>query len=98
MTTPNRWPYTVRTPLDPDASLDYAINWSDWLEEGESVVAAVWTVEGATSSNEAIIGSRTRLFLSAPTGALITAACQITTNSTPPRTDERTLIIPVAER
>jgi len=29
---------------DPDAELDYAVNWSNWLEEGETIVSAVWEI------------------------------------------------------
>lgn len=29
---------------DPDAVLDYAVDWSDWLATGETITTSTWTV------------------------------------------------------
>jgi hypothetical protein len=94
--TPTLWPYRVRQPMDADAVLDYAIDWSDWLADGEAITAATWTVSGATKGTSTIDAGVTTVWLSAPTGTEISAACLITTDSG--RQDERTLLITVAER
>lgn len=97
-TTPTRWPHRVREPFDPEADLDYGIDWSPWLQEGESLAAYSWTVTGATAHDEAESSGVHQVFLTGPTGDEIRATSTITTDSTPPRTDERTLIIRVADR
>ena len=95
MTTPSTWPYTLRTSMDPDAVLDYAIDWSDWLSVGETITAADWTVTGATKGTTSVTDGVCVVWLSAPTGTQISAACKVTTDGG--RVDERTLIIPVSE-
>jgi hypothetical protein len=30
---------------DPDAKLDYGVDWSDWLQDGESISTSNWAVE-----------------------------------------------------
>jgi hypothetical protein len=94
--TPTLWPYRVRQPMDPDAVLDYAIDWSNWLADGEAITAATWTVSGATNDSSSVVDGVATVWLSAATGSTITATCRVQTDSG--RTDERTLIIPVAER
>lgn len=38
----------------PGANLDYAFDWSDWLETGETVATSEWTVPtGVTKTREA---------------------------------------------
>lgn len=29
---------------DPDATLDYSIDWSDWLSQGDSLQTSTWTI------------------------------------------------------
>jgi hypothetical protein len=94
--TPITWPYSVRVPMDPDAVLDYAIDWSDWLADGETISSATWTVSGATKGTDSVVGGIATVWLSVPSGSQISAACLVATDSG--RSDERTLIIPVAER
>lgn len=80
--------------MDPDAVLDYAVDWSDWLSDGETITAAEWTVTGATKGTTIVTGGLCVVWLSNPTGT-ISAACKVTTDGG--RVDERTLIIPVSE-
>lgn len=82
--------------MDPDAVLDFAIDWSTWLADGESISAVDWTVTGATKGTTSVANGVAVVWLSAPTGTEISAACKVTTDSG--RIDERTLLITVAER
>jgi len=93
------WPYRVRVPMDPDARLDYRINWADWLATGEAIVSSTWEVTGATVVTATHTATAATLWLTAPSGDEITAVNTITTDSAPvARIDQRTLIITVAER
>lgn len=98
MTTPTRWPHRVREPFDPQADLDYGIDWSPWLQEGEALESYAWTVTGADTHDEAQAAGVHTIFITAPTGSEIQMTSTISTDSTPPRTDERTIIIRVADR
>lgn len=98
MTTPTRWPHRVREPFDPEADLDYGIDWSTWLQDGESIETYGFTVTGATIHDEAEASGVHSVFITAPTGTQVQLTSTISTDSTPPRTDERTLIIQVADR
>lgn len=82
--------------MDPDAVLDYAIDWTDWLATGDGISSATWTVTGATKTSELLSESTATVWLSSPTGDEITAACKVEALSG--RTDERSLIIKVADR
>jgi hypothetical protein len=42
-------------PKDPNASLQYGVDWTDWLDAGDSIVSASWAVE--TTSTNAIEAS-----------------------------------------
>lgn len=93
------WPYQTRGPIDPDAILDYEIDWSDWLEIGEVIVDATWTVTGAEVEASSFTSVSAKVWLKNATGKLVQATVHITTNSLPvARQDDRTLIIPVKQR
>jgi hypothetical protein len=96
----NKWPYRAREPKDPNATLDYQIDWSNWLATGESIVSAVWTVTGATLTTSVATAKAATVWLSGGTvGTLISATCRITTDSAPvARIDDRTLLLTVSER
>lgn len=94
-----RWPYRVPEPIDPDAVLDYRIDWSDWLSDGESISVSEWTVSGATKGITSFTDDSATVWISDATGTEIQLANRITTDSTPAgRKDERTLIIRVLSR
>jgi hypothetical protein len=95
----SRWPHRVRFGHDPEATLDYQIDWSDWLATGESIVTSDWDVTGATEVDADADATSATVWLTAPTGTSITAVNTITTDSAPvARMDQRTLIIAVADR
>jgi len=91
---------------DPDAELDYSIDWSLWLATGETISASVWTVPAgiteSTDSNQvkdpAIPGgTSTVIWLHGGTaGEDYEIANKITTSAY--RVDERTICVKVRER
>jgi hypothetical protein len=85
---------------DPNAVLDYEIDWTDWLTGGETISTATWTVSsGITKDSESNSTTKAKVWLSGGTaGTTYTATNRITTNSTPARTDERTIEIRVEQR
>ena len=83
---------------DPDAVLDYAFDWSDWLASSEAISSHTVTAEaGITKDSDAESGGIVTVWLSAGTaGNTYTVACEIVTDGG--RTDERTVEIRVARR
>lgn len=83
---------------DPDAKLDYAIDWSSWLAAGETITASAWTVAtGITEVISSFNDTTTKIWLSGGTaGTTYTIANTITTSDG--RIDERTFDVIVEER
>jgi hypothetical protein len=86
---------------DPDASLDYSMDWAGWLVDGDSISTAVWTVpDGLTepsSPGQSVTGSRAVVWLSGGTaGETYLIPCRVVT--TQGRMDERTLPLRVGHR
>lgn len=83
---------------DPDAVLDYAFDWSDWLAASEAISSHTVTAEaGITKDSDTESGGVVTVWLSAGTaGNTYTVACEIVTDGG--RTDERTVEIRVASR
>ena len=86
---------------DPDAVLDYGIDWSSWMHTGDELKAgtpAVWTVPtGITLSSQEQTTTRAIIWLSGGTAGLnYDLACKITTVGG--RVDERTITIKVRQR
>lgn len=93
----SKWPYRAPGYKDPEARLDYEIDWSDWLSESETIVTSVWVVEGGVIEEEANTATSATAWVSGGIdGGMISVTNTITTNSVPlSRIDERTLIIRV---
>ena len=90
-------PYRFREAKDPDAVLDYQIDWSSWLASEETLTDSVWEVTGATALSSSFDEGITTVWLSGgEVGTLISATNRITTSEG--RIDDRTVQIPVAER
>lgn len=85
---------------DPQAVLDYSWDWQHWLDEGESIATATVTAPaGITRDSETFNDTSVTVWLSGGTANEVYAVtCQITTDSVPARTDERSIIIRVRER
>ena len=83
---------------DPDAVLDYSIDWSKWLA-GDQIQTSEWTVSdpailGANDSNTA---TRTTVWLSGGmAGQSYTITNRITTSGG--RTDDRSFTVKIADR
>lgn len=85
-------------PKDPNAVLDYAFDWTEWLESGETISSHVVTADtGITKDRNSESAGTVTAWLSGGTaGDDYTIACKITT--TADRTDERSIVIHCEER
>lgn len=83
---------------DPDAVLDFAFDWSDWLAASETISSYVLTVgSGLTKDSDSQASGIVTYWLSGGTASVdYTVACKVTTNQG--RTDERTDTIVVRQR
>lgn len=83
---------------DPDATLDYGCDWSEWLDAGETITASSWAVPlGLTLESADHTGTLAVAWLSGgATGNVYRVTNRVTTSAG--RTDERTLLIYVEER
>ncbi len=83
---------------DPDAVLDYTVNWSDWLATGETISTSAFTVDsGITKDSESNTTTTGTVWLSGGTaGTRYEVTHRITTSDS--RTDDRTFFVQVAER
>ena len=85
---------------DPDAQLDFSVDWSDWFTGEEEIASVTWTVEtGLTNVTTSYTGTTATIWLSGgKAGRSYKVACRITTDSSPARTDERTFTVSVENR
>jgi len=84
---------------DPDATLDYAFDWSThWLQDGETIDSYTVTIaSGLTKDSDSESSGTVTVWLSGGTaGETYEVACKIVTSHG--RTDERTIEIIVRER
>jgi len=92
---------------DPDAILDYSLDWSDWLVSGDTILTSVWVVipaadliigdGGNGAPAPSILGVITTVWLIA--GAVgVTYLLENTITTTLSRKDQRTVAIVVQER
>lgn len=77
---------------DPDAILDYAIDWTSWLND-DTISTVTWTVpSGITKTAQSNNASVSTIWLSGGTsGVEYSVTCRIVTAGA--RTDERTIKI-----
>lgn len=83
---------------DPDATLDYGCDWSEWLDAGETITASSWVIAlGLTLESADHTSTLAVAWLSGgAAGSVYRATNRVTTSAG--RTDERTLLIYVEER
>ena len=87
--------YTFRK--DPDAVLDYSINWATWLGS-DTISTSTWTVEsGITKDSDTNTTTATTIWLSAGTAG-VTYSCTNEIATAGGRTANRTIDIKVSER
>ena len=96
---------------DPDAILDYSIQWSSWLSTGDSIVSSVWSISASIPmrensladinpiviDNSFLTDSLSTVWVSAGTvGFKYLLTNRVTTNDG--RTDDRHIVLQVIER
>lgn len=83
---------------DPQAILDYQIDWSSWLQGGDTISASTWTVpSGLTRTNDVFTSTTTTVWLSGGTaGQRYEVINHVTTAGG--REDDRTIYISVVNR
>jgi hypothetical protein len=83
---------------DPNAVLDYVVDWSEWLAASETISTSTFTVAaGITKDSESNTTTTAKVWLSGGTiGTTYRISNRITTNQS--RTDDRSFDIRVEER
>jgi hypothetical protein len=83
---------------DPDAVLNYVMDWSDWLDSGETISTSTWTVDsGLTEDSETETTTTATITLSGGTvGSRYRVTNRITTSGS--QTDDRSFFVDVVER
>lgn len=83
---------------DPDATLDYTVDWSDWLDTGETISSSSFSVpSGITKASESNTTTSATVWLSGGTKwTTYTVTNEVTT--TAGRTDQRSFDVRVVER
>lgn len=102
----SKWPYRHKIPKDPDSVLDYQLDFSAWLGDGESITDADWTVDGGlVVEHSAFTATTATVWLSGGTlsdtrvTTIANATCRITTDSVPEsRVDDHTLQLLIKAR
>lgn len=93
-------PKKPRGAKDPDATIDITFDWSNWLDDiGSPTISDVtFTVNGVNSTGTYSDGINATVFVSGGTNnTAATVACKIVTNTSPPRTDERTVYLDIGD-
>jgi hypothetical protein len=90
-----------RFVLDPNAVLDFAFDWTEWLADGETITAfTVTAATGVTVQSSTRTGGVVTAWLSGgvlpATPRLYPVTCHITTNEG--RQDDRTIRVDVRNR
>jgi hypothetical protein len=91
---------------DPDATLDYSMDWSDWLSAGDNIATATWSVSTITgdadpvtvdsSSTNTLTGIATAIVSGGTVNNTYTLKCHVTTDNG--LIDERTFRLLVKNR
>lgn len=82
---------------DPNAVLDYTVDWSDWLG-ADTLASVTWTVPtGVTKASQSNTTTTATAWISGGTaGTDYSLGCKVVTAGG--RTDERTIVLQVRER
>lgn len=86
---------------DPNATLDYSFDWTAWLAlAADTIASVVWIKDAAlTVVSQSFTARTATVFLSGGVaGTVLSLTCRITTNSTPPRVEDRTVYLKIVER
>jgi hypothetical protein len=94
--------YLATYDKDPDATLDYSIDWSAWLPSGDAISTAAWSTSDAElvvegSPAPSVSAGVATVWLSGGTaGTHYTVTCRVTT--TGGRIDDRSIRLRCVER
>lgn len=85
---------------DPQAVLDYSVDWTDFLETNETIFSSQWfNPEGITVDSNGHTDKVATVWLSGGTlGQSYELVNRITTDNNPARVDERTIIISIVNK
>ena len=86
---------------DPNATLDYTFDWSSYLTPiGDTISTVTWILSnGLTKVSQSNTTTTATAFVSGGTvGETATLTCRITTNSIPPRVDDRSILLKIVDR
>jgi hypothetical protein len=91
---------TTTFEKDPSAVLDYSVDWTDFLQTAETIATSTWVVpSGITADSDTNDDKIATIWLSGGTvGKSYELINRITTDNTPARTDERTMIICIVNK
>jgi hypothetical protein len=83
---------------DPDSVLDYHMDWSTWLEAGDTISSSSWTVDpGLTLDSDSTASTKSTAWLSGGThGRSYAATNKIITGAG--RTVERSIVLIIRNR
>jgi hypothetical protein len=86
--------------IDPDADLDYELDWTKWLSQiGDSLASVAVVGANCTAYNASIVGNKTRAWVkNAVAGQTAVLTFQIATTATPPRKENRSIYIKVRDK
>lgn len=80
--------------IDPDATIDITFDWTEVMADIQDTIASVnFDLDGLTSEGAYGDPTHATIFVSSPTKAECRITCEIVTNSTPPRTENRTVYL-----
>lgn len=75
---------------DPQAVKDYGVDWSAWLDDGETLVSSEWESDDLTLAGESFTTTRTSVFVSGGVaGGRYSITNRVVTSAG--KTDDRTL-------
>ena len=88
----------MRIKKDPNAVLDYNVDWTEWLVDGDTITSDTWVVPtGITLASHSHDTTSATAWISGGTvGAEYDVTCRI--NTVQGRTDDRTFTLVVEER
>jgi 3-phenylpropionate/cinnamic acid dioxygenase small subunit len=88
----------MRFHKDPDAILDYQIDWSDWLDQAEAIASyEIIPDDGITVDSDEIEDGVITVWLSGGLeGRVYSVTCRVTTDAG--RVDDRSIIIICADK
>lgn len=105
--TPGYWdmtnPKKPRGIKDPNATLDFTFDWSEWLSDlGSALIGAIeWLPGGGAqivANPPADEGKFATVVLAAGTGGEVPLTCRITTDTVPPLVEDRTVYLTIEDR